>query len=499
MEAVFLQAAWLMINYKMKKNITTLLILFFCGANIARAQVLLLGQVIGDSLGFVRVYIDNRYIDGTETTQTAMLNSEGKFGFSLPLHAGQIVVLEYQQRRTELYLAPKDTLILTALAEDFPARLRAEGVTTAVAAYNTWQLYRQKYPIETDAFNVRQYRRGIFYYEIQEGEDKQMQSQSPETYLKNLREAHLAKKELLFEAAGSSAGFRDFLRADIDFDYYYRFLAYGHVYKGRWQLELDTFLRPMQTELGDDFSAAYIHNRHYRRFALAYTYWQSEKQAATVGEKATEKIGNNLYQNWYFTAAATLHGLSRATTLAAIVAQGLRREEPAKIALIYKDFLENNTYWELDKIVAEAGASSKTLAVGTPAPLFSLPDSSGRQVALRDFVGKYVYIDFWASWCRPCIKKMNEMPAVEAQFAAENIVFLHINLDKDPLDWQKTLRQHQWAGRHLHHSFAAGVDAAYQVYAVPKYFLISPEGNFIYAPPTNDLQQLSAQIAKLFK
>lgn len=66
----------------------------------------------------------------------------------------------------------------------------------------------------------------------------------------------------------------------------------------------------------------------------------------------------------------------------------------------------------------------------TQAPDFTTTDIHGKQVKLSDFKGKYVLLDFWASWCRPCRDKAKEIKAIYPQLQKRGIVMCGINLDE---------------------------------------------------------------------
>ena len=122
---------------------------------------------------------------------------------------------------------------------------------------------------------------------------------------------------------------------------------------------------------------------------------------------------------------------------------------------------------------------------GQPAPAFTLVNSEGNQVSLSDFRGKIVYLDFWGTWCKPC---MNEMP-VSAQlrkyFTGRDVVFVYVSVGDKEDKWKQVLAAEHFAGPgavHLRSTPESAVSVNYQVQYYPSYRLIGRDGKILLSP-----------------
>jgi hypothetical protein len=91
----------------------------------------------------------------------------------------------------------------------------------------------------------------------------------------------------------------------------------------------------------------------------------------------------------------------------------------------------------------------KPISLGHKAPDFTTTGIDGKQVSLADYKGKYVMIDFWASWCGPC---RQENPNVVKQYNAfhnKGFNILGISLDKDKAAWQKAINDDKLMGARI--------------------------------------------------
>jgi len=159
--------------------------------------------------------------------------------------------------------------------------------------------------------------------------------------------------------------------------------------------------------------------------------------------------------------------------LAGELMHGIRRSFEAYVDARWPSFKESNSFPEYTEALQAEMNRLLTLQPGQPAPDFTQKDLDGRPVSLSQFKGKVVLLDFWASWCGPCIADFRTLRKIKERMAAQPVVFLNISKDVDEEDWKWAIAKHQIKGVHVR---SEQVAQAYNVSGIPRYYLVDPQG-----------------------
>ncbi len=126
-------------------------------------------------------------------------------------------------------------------------------------------------------------------------------------------------------------------------------------------------------------------------------------------------------------------------------------------------------------------AKLKSVQVGQDAPAFTMNGIDGKPISLADFKGKYVLLDFWASWCMPCRNENPNIVRAYNTYKDKNFTILGISLDKDPKAWEQAIAADKltWAHASELSDFEGPTVRLYQIEAIPSSFLIDPTGKII--------------------
>ncbi len=175
------------------------------------------------------------------------------------------------------------------------------------------------------------------------------------------------------------------------------------------------------------------------------------------------------------------------------------KENPNNVAAAFVAFTNSYTY-DLEKLneivnsfdtaihksvyyqkINERLNKLKNTQVGKVAPNFTMKDVDGKAVSLKDFRGKYLLLDFWASWCGPCRKENPTVVKAYKKFHKKNFTVLGVSLDDNKDNWLKAIEKDNLTWTHLSDLKGWRNEASqlYGVMSIPQNFLLDKNGVII--------------------
>ena len=179
-----------------------------------------------------------------------------------------------------------------------------------------------------------------------------------------------------------------------------------------------------------------------------------------------------------------------------------------KVARLKKDFdsilnlyknldsaLSLDAVKQSDKMVTyfqRAYSDNLKTSIGSTSPTFSdYMDYNGGKKSLNSFLGKYVYIDVWATWCGPCIQQIPSLEKLMKEYKNKNIEFISISTDDQRRNggswdaaekkWRSFIKKRQMGGTQLWIGKDNSFQQAYKINSIPRFILIDPKGNIVDA------------------
>lgn len=120
----------------------------------------------------------------------------------------------------------------------------------------------------------------------------------------------------------------------------------------------------------------------------------------------------------------------------------------------------------------------RVVSAGDTAPDFSITDLHGRTITRSDFGGKLLVLNFWASWCPPCISELPSLNEFAAEYADKGVVVFGVSIDKNERLYDNFLRQ-----RHVVFDTArdpeANISSSYGTFLIPETYIIDRNGKVL--------------------
>jgi thiol-disulfide isomerase/thioredoxin len=171
--------------------------------------------------------------------------------------------------------------------------------------------------------------------------------------------------------------------------------------------------------------------------------------------------------------------------------------DPAKQAALYKRLVEK--YPDSPATASAKGAIRRADAIGKPFELSFNDAVSGKAVSTKDLKGKVIVVDFWATWCGPCVGEMPHMKELYSKFHDKGVEFLGVSLDNEG-DGLASLKDFvakneiPWPQYYQGKGWESEFSKSWGINSIPALFVVDKEGNLANVEARGQLETLLPQL-----
>lgn len=194
----------------------------------------------------------------------------------------------------------------------------------------------------------------------------------------------------------------------------------------------------------------------------------------------------------------TIDNIGTSIALYGTVLRWTGDDEVAKLDKLVSDFKAKRPNLKMTKVMEEKVNRFKKVAIGAPAPAFSLADTSGQTQQLADLKGTYTLLDFWASWCSPCLLQVPDLKQAYEDYHDKGFEIIGISVDTKEKRWKSAIQKYEMNWPHVSDLKGWGAEVAnnYNVTFIPFNMLIDSEGNIV--AKNLHSKALQGKLAELF-
>lgn len=161
---------------------------------------------------------------------------------------------------------------------------------------------------------------------------------------------------------------------------------------------------------------------------------------------------------------------------------------------LFEDLCKNDSF---KKEITDEIRKWDYLRPGSPAKDFAGVTIKGDSVHLSDFKGKYVYVDVWATWCKPCLGEIPDLTRIEEEMKDNNIVFISASVDRDKSEWEKMMNEREMHGVQIYVGNSRALSEFYMIKGIPRFMLFDRDGNILEVSAERPSQGVDKKLLQL--
>ncbi len=448
----------------MKKVFLLLVVALAACAQPAPDFAIITGHVENPAGEEVEVYYVKEFVTNTREEVVTTLDENNSFSAKLPMKEPRLVSVRTQGRSISLYLEPGAEVDVNFDVDDTTQVPDIEGDQAAenrlLAGYNAD--VASKYARMT-----------VLSRAAEMGPDEFMQ------YVNDIYEEKREYLESDVRFDELSEGFVSMMQANIRYEKFGQLMEYPMAAAHFRELDSHPELPDGYYDFLDDpelFSDQHTNLSSYVAFLNVYQNYMMEKNEPEEGYG-----DRDYYQVLFEQSYEAFSGETRDIALAGAVISMIRFGDFELAGEHYEQFLDLAITDKYKDLVDAEYQQVLALSPGQPAPDFTLTDIDGEEVSLSDFRGQVVYLDFWASWCGPCMREVPYARELKKRMEDhDDLVFLYISVDTDEDAWRSKVAEENIQGVHLNvPGFSHEVPEEYNLRGVPTFFLIGRDGQIV--------------------
>lgn len=422
--------------------------------------VTLTGTITQPKNILISVDIAENPISGKLLSYASRIDSSGHFTIQLPLKSPTLAWFFHANSSVPIFLFPGDNLQISVNALDLVNTVKFEGRGAENCRLIT--NYYRKFTTATQRSIITQ----------------KMSDLEPEAFIAYANDIRKQKLQLLadYKVKGSIASICDsFVKAQIDAEWANALIDYPFAHSLKSDELSPSNLPPdyynfmnevdlqnnevMQLTVYTDYLLKYVSNRFTKIYSRA-------------GSNP-----DNFYADKFEFAKQLLSGKALYYVQGMCIADACTYSKVENIAPKFDQYLITCPYTDYTQAVTEVYDKAFRVAAGQKAPDFTLTNLAGDTVSLSQLKGKVLYVDFWATWCGPCIRELPYAEQLKNKFKDREVAFVYISVDDNPMEWENFLntKLHSPPDSALH-LFANGLSSEtgklYNIKGVPRYLII---------------------------